>query len=222
MRYTDLTPPNENNLDELDGIFPNLPMIAKGGDDGLPSMVPMTEAPQYAQETSFGLDNRAYNQTTAKKMLANHHTVLGTMGGGQLIEADSTVALIMMRSEPVVVYYVKLDGLTVGSLSVTQVKVWRGDGAPSGITKKIFFRLLKIKPVIMSDSMQTIRGKDFWKDRMRDGVNDNLNVGLADLTENIVSWFDPHIQSYDAWLADHEDAWGYEDAHKDFRFLISR
>lgn len=76
-----------------------------------------------------------------------------------------------------------------GLHSVTQTSVWRklGAGVPKGMASRGLFKYLVPKyPAVMSDKIQTDRGRDFWVDIMGDALEKNLAVELVVLNKNTV------------------------------------
>jgi len=110
---------------------------------------------------------------------------------------------------------------------VSQIALWRRTGSPfvQKLTTRIFFTYLLPKyGCILSDAQQTQDGNTFWINRMAEATRMGLRVGLANMTEQKISYFDPTRSTYLEWLKANPDWGAAGDPGSDFqrlRYLIS-
>lgn len=123
-----------------------------------------------------------------------------------------------------VTYYMKYEvgnNSKIGSF-VYQSLVWVHEGSPylSGIPQKIFFEQLLPKfGTIITDSQQTWHGKRFWKLRIAEAFEKNLNVYFYDFSNHHITKIEDYSGFEEAEM--HNDIWGPFNAHKMKRIIIS-
>ena len=148
-----------------------------------------------------------------------------TYNGGELIK----IRLIADGSE--IVYAVNLCILDdiVNEKHCTQVMVWRSSrrqhrSVITGFAASMFEHFSETFVIIASDTEQTHAGRQFWKDRISDAIEDGKHVYFLDHAEldddfvpklNKVTNFSNFIS---VWF-DH--GWGEGEEYKDRLFLIS-
>lgn len=80
--------------------------------------------------------------------------------------------------------------------------------------------LLDKWPTIMSDSLQTDEGFEFWGRRMKEANERGLKVGYADFNDKSVEWFEGP-ETFNQWMLD-IDLFGSEEKYQAIRMLISK
>lgn len=123
-----------------------------------------------------------------------------------------------------VTYYMKYEVGNNGKLGsfVWQSLVWSLPSAAyvAGLPQLIFFeKLLPKFGTIATDSQQTWDGRRFWKLRIADAFNKQLNVFFYNFANHEII----KIDSYDDFesLSARKDVWGETDKHKMKRMVIS-
>lgn len=94
------------------------------------------------------------------------------------LDFDTSYAGRELIQYSVVVENVHLTGL-LNIKAASQVSVWRNDGYPGlpNLAKKIFLEeLLPRSGWILSDSVQSVRGKIFWEKRVDEALSKSRNV----------------------------------------------
>ena len=108
----------------------------------------------------------------------------------------------------------------------TQIMVWRGGNAYeifSGLSMYVLFEILlpKVK-VIMTDTIQTPKGKDFWEMIIRYSFNKNKKlkvyfINFQDKTFTLIPTYQKSINLYNKFKP-----WKDNDINKNYRFAISQ
>jgi hypothetical protein len=187
----------------------------------------LTDSPQFVGGTEFGLDNPIFNSKRAKKLLAKKQETIIDEEGYEVFRTGSDTngnIVLYNRTSKKIEYLVAYEKIYVSAIGtfLTQVKLWRSFGPySSGITSKIFFEYLLTKhDGIMSDAQQTKRGQEFWIQRLAQAYGKGLKVGLVNLNQRDVNWYDPSTD-YTDWIADMiQKGWGEEEKYQALRFVI--
>jgi hypothetical protein len=134
--------------------------------------------PMNVGKTDFGLKDPAKNLKMYRNLEKRKGVLLKDFDDYKLFEYPTYVALLQTDSKHVS-YVVQFETKTVlGKKAVTQILLWRErpnsfianlnvDGMK--LTAYVFFKVLLAKhDCIVTDSMQTSMGEEFWKDRIAD------------------------------------------------------
>lgn len=135
-------------------------------------------APMNVDKTDFGLKDPAKNLGMYRNLEKRKGTVLKDFGDYKLFEYPTYVALLKPETKHVS-YVVQFETKRIlGKKAVTQILLWRErpnqfianltiEGMK--LTSFVFFKVLFAKhDCIVTDSMQTLMGEEFWKDRIAD------------------------------------------------------
>lgn len=191
----------------------------------------ITESPQLSDPDTFGLDNESKNKAMLVRLEADKVSVLEQGPVYELFETKkgpNRFIVLKNKNRGTIDYMINHIAVNTKPLgkTVTQVKLWRNMNSPgaAGITKRMFYDvLLKRFGTIVSDRIQTVRGKEFWIIRLAESTGLGFKVGLLDETKKIVKWFDPKHEDYQDWIGRMEtEGWGLDDHYADMRFVITR
>lgn len=186
--------------------------------------------PSLCDSTTFGLDVEDYNRKQGLSWLKRKpqlveelpHTKLYRVG-----DPHNGFFFLWDAEEQLVGYYMryKVKTTKLHGVSVTQTALWRSLTAKDtkGLTHHIVFDLLlKEYVALLSDQIQTERGRDFWIDLMTQAIG-KYDVSLVDFNAQLV-----HTILLGAelrlWLSDPDDnpwSW-YSMKHRGLRFMIAR
>lgn len=183
----------------------------------------LTEMPGMAEPIDFGLGDAEWNRLEAIRIL-NSGQIIEETPLGVLMWGHDEIACVDPQAKRIR-YYAALKNGKLANFAVTQVAVWRerGNHGTVGMPQAVIFNnILKKWPIIVSDYLQTSRGKAFWENLMAEAVAKNYRVAVTHLGDNSIIWYDPVEQNFTDWLSEWQGAWGYKDDHQNFRFLISQ
>lgn len=187
--------------------------------------------PSLCDSTDFGLSKYSFNSQTLNDL--KKRTSLEELAkltdnlrlyhfgspeqGGYFVENISKGEIVYYMK------YKKFDKKLVGVPSVTQTAVWQSltGGLISGFAKLfVFTHLLKEYPAILSDKLQTERGRDFWIRLMDQALEKGYKVGLVDFNGQKVHLI-PDENSLSQWYRLDEGAWSWHsNKHQGLRFVI--
>jgi hypothetical protein len=190
----------------------------------------ITAMPSLCDSTDFGLSVNNYNNKTGLSYLKRNPKIieklsdvsnlyrLGNKSEGFMFTWNTELQLIGYF-----VHY-KVKSTKFHGLSVTQTALWRNllDADSSGLTNKVVFSiLLKEYPAILSDKIQTGKGKDFWISLMTKALKLGHKVGLVSFNEQLVHNINSNLELR-LWLTDDlSGAWSFNsNQHQALRFII--
>jgi hypothetical protein len=186
----------------------------------------ISSAPYLLDPIDFGLGNQATNKAKLQRFKKQYQSkVVGHYNGLELTEflVSNKESYIITEQDEEITYLVHLQSEKLPALSsssVTQVEVWRLLTSPEtrGIAPYVFCKiLLKRSRYIVSDSIQTEKGKDFWIAMLATCNKDGYRVGV--IVEDDVTWSEH--QTFQAWIRVMiNTGWGKDDIHEKIRFVI--
>jgi len=103
--------------------------------------------------------------------------------------------------------------------ATTQVALWRTGHIAfiEGATKTLFFNVVLPRTgCVLSDRLQTEDGRRFWTARLRDALNLDFNIALANFDRHEVASVTTFRQVFELSAA----AWGDAKTHQNKRWLI--
>ena len=186
----------------------------------------LTEMPQNIEDLDWHDlydtgKNRAFYRALTKNV--RKKSVLKVFATAEIFQLNSQFFCLDETSKRVT-YYMKFEVGNNGKLGsfVWQSLVWSDEGSPylSGIPQKIFFEKLVPKfGTIITDSQQTWHGKRFWKLRIKEALDKNLNVYFYNFQDHQIIKLD----DFEAFreVEKDNDVWGDFNAHKMKRIVIS-
>jgi hypothetical protein len=183
--------------------------------------------PRLLSEQDWPIADEEVNRATLAKLLPNA-TELETIEGNKLYrEGTAYNGSYFFVKAGLIVYYMEYEVHAAhfsGLHSVTQTSVWRklGAGVPKGLASHVLFKYLVPKyPAVMSDKIQTDRGRDFWVDLMGDALDKKLIVELVILNKNVVIPITSE-KDLNAFTQGDFNAWGKGLQYEQLRFLIRK
>ena len=180
--------------------------------------------PGMAEPIDFGLGDAEINRSEANRILTSGK-IIETTPLGVLMWGHDEIACIDSKAKRIR-YYAALKNGRLANFAVTQVAVWRDNSAREtrGLPQRVIFdHILKKWPVIISDYLQTERGKAFWENLMGEAVAEGFQIAVTHLVDNTILWFDPTTdRDLSSWVSEWRGAWGYQSDHQNFRFIISQ
>lgn len=196
-------------------------------------MEKVTAMPYLCDSTDFGLGKDAANHKFARQLMEKRHklVLVYELGDGVNVYRSGSMqngSLFMYNpATEIIGYYVRYETVKkkLTGHTVTQTAVWRALQEPkaSGLTKRVVFEyLLAHYPAIMSDKMQTERGRDFWIDLMFQALARGYRVALADFNMQHLHEID-NAAELRLWYSgddEHQPAWGDLNRHMALRFII--
>jgi hypothetical protein len=174
---------------------------------------------------SFGLDEGPRNLTVASSMLEHGRKTLFENDKCWIIltgTSDGWIGLISKANKKLY-YFVKYESMSLPLVggTATQVELWRHRAVSEyypNITQYIFFDVLLPKfGAVMSDTLQTVAGMDFWIRMLGFALNKNMKIEMADFVADTVEHFDGG--NLENWLSK-VDPWGTGQVHKKRRLII--
>lgn len=194
-------------------------------------MEKVTAMPYLCDSTDFGLSDETANKKYAAKLMAKPHTAIRDLNDGVVLYRSGSATdgslFLYNPATQLIGYFVRYETANkklVGH-SVTQVAVWRSLEEPKsrGLALWVVFDyFLKHYPAIMSDKMQTDRGRDFWIDLISQALARGHRVALADFNLHKVHEIENHaeLRLWNSGSGDATDAWGQLNRHMALRFII--
>ena len=187
--------------------------------------------PSLCDSTNFGLTDVANNKSMRIKLEKDNPAVVEVMSSGAVLQKTGTdrgYYFVVEPQENLLVYvmqYKKLQKNLTGIPTAVQTAVWRALGEPlaDGLVRSVYFNhLLPKYGAIMSDRIQTSRGRDLWIDLIRRSLKGtSLYVCLVDFLQQHFL----HIEStfeFRIWEDDIGGYWSWNSMrHQGIRFLIS-
>jgi hypothetical protein len=164
------------------------------------------EAPALTDEVTSYLDDPIKNQRRLEKLSTAHKEHLFDVNKNThvfKIHTDNEEIYVAIDSiDMKIVYYMsyEFDKHRLLGLFVNQSFVWVDKTYPNakGLPKKIFFDyLLKEHNIVITDSIQTWDGRDFWLRRLLDAFQKHLYVYYIDLESD-------HIEPVHQYMAIHK------------------
>lgn len=157
------------------------------------------ESPELIRSTEFGFDTIGKNRTTLHNLLKKRkEVIIDEKPKYEVFKTgdDNTGEIVLNNIEDdIMEYFVQYEVKKIGKMGtfVTQVKLWRQIGGlySKGMTQKIFFEYLLNKYIaIMSDELQTARGKEFWYNQLGVSLGKGYHIALANTNTNNIVWYD--------------------------------
>lgn len=184
--------------------------------------------PQIVNPTDFGLGDDAANRAFAERLLKRKQETLEDHPGYQLFltgDMNNGYLALYNKAEKMLGYVIKykVEHRALLGGTVTQVMLWRDPGMPyvPGITRHVFFDYLLTRwPMVMSDALQTERGREFWLSRLAEASIGPYDIGLVDFGRHQVDWWDRTISAGD-WIKQ-MNAWGTHHRFQNMRCVIKR
>lgn len=197
----------------------------------------MTEMPRLINTADFDstLSNRKTNieivkelklRTKRKKLFV--HKGMPIYSKGDLKGSGKIYQLKEENGDVFITYYASVERVKgyKGLTGTTQTAVWRSHDTESrgGLTSKVFFDvLLPQRNVLISDSIQTLDGKRFWLDNMKEALARKHDVGVFDESKKLFEIFDEKENTdLVTWATETVKGWGYDKIFEKIRFFIRR
>jgi len=195
----------------------------------VPRILSEKASPQIAVSTDFTLNDAERNKEIHSKLWAKVSEVIkedernlfyrvGDSYNGWYAGYDKRIGLLY--------YLVRIKRLNkkLSGTTVTQTLVWRwpGNKLSTDITKNVIFDILLHRyPAIMSDSLQTKDGGQFWKRLLALASDKNYHIGLLNFNtrEVIVPKEDEDVAEF--IIRVEKDSWGDLGSYSAVRFIIS-
>lgn len=186
----------------------------------------LQEMPQDITQLDYhSLNNKTTNEKLYKKLSAIKYKkhIMTVFDKAYLYKEGANFFCLDDKLQRVT-YYMTYNVTSVSKLgrSVWQTLVWADPLASyiSGIPQKIFFDHLLTKfDTILTDSQQTWDGKRFWKLRIADAFEKNLNVFFYNFANHELIKINNRddLEAY----TNLKDIWGPSNLHKMKRIVIS-
>lgn len=189
----------------------------------------ISSAPYLIDPIDFGLGNEAINKKAKLQRFKKQYQykVVGHYNGLELVEfrVSNKESYIITEQDEEITYLVHLQSeklKPLSSESVTQAEVWRLLTSPEtrGIAPYIFIHiLLKRFKYVVSDSIQTEKGKDFWIAMLATCNKEGYRVGV--IVEDDLTWSEH--QTFQTWIRIMiNTGWGKDDFHEKISFVIGQ
>jgi hypothetical protein len=199
-------------------------------------MVPMrfrdivTESPQNAQATNFRSADESWNRAFAKRQLKKSNEVLTfphpecdlfRTGDGQ-----KGWVLLYNKHEQKIDFALVYKAFRKNWLpsAVTSNVIWADATSPytSRLPEQMFFDFLLARyGAVVSDGLQTDKGKRFWQRQMTAAAQQGCRIGLVNFNNRVVQWYTSQSGSFQRWLTQIDsEAWGDDDKFRGLRFEI--
>lgn len=187
--------------------------------------------PSLCDVEDFGLSNIEFNQAKAQKLLRSNPVLQGEPATGLKLyrkgsHTDGTF-FVVDESETIIYYrvYTEIRSQPLGP-SVTQTSVWRAltGGLPSGFVGGMMLGpLLEEYGILLSDRIQTERGKELWVTTMSIALRSGHEVGLFNMRNNTLHEFSS--QDLTRWSSEpsEDNPWSFNSMkHQGLRFFIKK
>ena len=185
----------------------------------------LTAMPRLVSDQDWPIADPEVNKATLVKLLDTATQVAVSDGNVLYRDGSPYDGSYFLVKEGFICYYMEYVVHAAhfeGTHSVTQTSVWRSlsPSVPRGLPAHVVFKYLVPKyPAVMSDRIQTERGRDFWIDLMAQALEKNLSVEIVPLTTRKVFPIKSQEELRE-WVATKSGAWGLQ--HEQIRFLIKR
>jgi hypothetical protein len=187
--------------------------------------------PSLCDATSFGLDDEAHNRKTGLAYLKRKPAVVETLDNSVLYrygDAHNGVYFLWSSEEQLIHYYMRYKQMRkFHGVSVTQTSLWRSltSADAEGLSHHVIYNYLLVQyPALVSDQIQTERGRDFWIKLLTKSLKGNkYDVSLVDFNSQQIHKIELAAELR-LWLTSEDDnpwSW-YSMKHKGLRFMISR
>lgn len=155
-------------------------------------MFKATAMPQIVGDTDFGLEDPVKNRKMLKELLSRKSltevSAVTAHPGTKIYTTESgehgRVFVHDLELDRVVYYVQFVKKKILGRPATRQIKLWRSRTAGDlvqGITRAVFFQhLLPIQGALVSDGQQTMRGKEFWIQRVAEARAGGFHVYVVD------------------------------------------
>lgn len=188
----------------------------------------VSESPQFVGTTDFNLDDTANNKAFAARCITKVSEVIEKNNNYEISRTGDSYhgwMFLYVYATQTVEYVVQYERENFKWLAptVTQCLLWRATASlyTKNLTQRMFFDyLLPRYGAIISDTQQTKDGYRFWGDRMSDAVSLGHFVGIADMRDHKVDWFDPSSASFREWFSI-KPTLGKTERFKEIRYVIS-
>lgn len=153
--------------------------------------------PQIVGDTDFGLEDPEKNRRMLKELLSRKSlkelsAVTALPGSKIYTTEDGQHGRVFVHDLELdkVVYYVQfVKKKILGRPATRQIKLWRSRSSADlvqGITREVFFKhLLPIQGALVSDGQQTMRGKEFWIQRIAEAHRIGYKVYVVDMNTHV-------------------------------------
>lgn len=186
------------------------------------------ESPQKIPPADFGLNNRQINQRFATKQMKKVTELIEDNDAFSIVRTGNGFAgwiLLYNKKSEMADYVVQYKVRNWKWLvpTVTQCIIWRNALSPfvRRITEKMFFDYLLPKyNAIMSDSQQTVNGNDFWLARLVDANLRNLKIGIANVANHAVIWYDANVDGTVMDWITNKDTFSEAEKYQNIRYVI--
>lgn len=190
------------------------------------------ESPSMMGSSEFEFNNAAFNIKKAKQLLDDEEELIKDTAAYRFFRTgdthDGEFVVVTKAEIPEVSYYVNYVQRNIEPIgtSVTQVMLWRSSTgpAPLGITSMVFFEILLERwKTVVSDDTQTPEGRNFWLRIMAAASEKGFEVGLINVKEKRVDWYDPNVDNpvIKDWALQ-SNAWGDGKTFTIMRFVIKK
>jgi hypothetical protein len=184
--------------------------------------------PGLCDVTDFGLSDERKNAKKAIILLGKKKESLEETPTHDFFRTgdwESGGYLVLYNKEwKLISYLVKFEvhnGVMNFRRLVTQVAVWQSltDPASKGRAEKVFFEILLPKyKAIMSDKLQTPRGRDFWIRNMALADSRGYQIAFVDQDKRTIEIYQKNT-TINRWIQN-MNTWGTHVKHEGEKFLI--
>lgn len=190
----------------------------------------VTSAPYLIDPTDFGLGDLSRNKERLQEYKKFPHEKFSEWKDIPLIEYKKSdkesFVILEYKGEIIYLVHLKIEHLKQRDLphNATQAEVWRSKihgNITRGITTYVFDLVLNREKIMVSDTAQTDRGKEFWEDILAWYAGKGYEVGVFDIDDPNVDWAP---KDYHLWLRESiPKYWGKTLNHPEyFRFVIKK
>lgn len=147
----------------------------------------LLETPQYVPATNFGFDK----DEATKKAIPTSFKVVGTFEGFDILETRDREYFVLNKEKTEVIYkmtYSRGHIEWLNKISLTQIEIWfYGGNLARGVAKYIFWNFLyKYNECVTTDAHQTPDGSRFWRRRLEEAQEMNLNIYHINLLDKTI------------------------------------
>jgi hypothetical protein len=181
----------------------------------------LVEAPQYAQETEFLLNDNDINMEFYNEILEDPTLVkLEDMSGCTLYKTDWCISALDLNTKKVI-FHNEYEITTAADLKVAvQKKLWRDrlDARSRSIPVNVFWKyVFTMVNRVMTDDLQTMKGSNFWINLVVDSFAKGIKVGIYLSDEDKVHEVtDAQFKQ----LLNKKQIWGYSPDFRKVRVII--
>lgn len=187
--------------------------------------------PSLCDSTDFGLNDDKYNHKTGLSYLKRNPKLVEILSKNSILysvgDKHNGFLFTWNNELQLIGYFIRyqVKATKLHGVSVTQTALWRNllDDGSLGLTHNVIFNLLlKEYPAILSDTIQTISGKEFWVRLMLKALTLGHTVGLVDFNNQTVHTINSTAELR-LWSTDTTSAWAWKsNKHKRLCFIIYR